>query len=135
MKSVTRLKEKILFKNQQNWTIVDRTRAILMSKTSIFCPNLQYKHCCMLWRKPCGLSCNIFINPPVIYKRFKLRKKDLFRYGIFHIFAKINSPYAKMGGSPLYSIFELQRIKILEPFQNFPYVKLLCCLHWWSYFD
>ena len=41
----------------------------------------------------------------------------------------------KWGGSPLYSIFELQRIKILWPFQNFPYVKLLCCLHWWSYFD
>ena len=35
---------------------------------------------------------------PVIYKRFKLRKKDLLRYEIFHIFAKINSPYAKMGG-------------------------------------
>ena len=62
------------------------------------CFDLQYKHCRMLWRKLCGLSCNIFINPLMIYKRFKLRKKDLFRYGIFHIFAKINSPYAKMGG-------------------------------------
>ena len=62
---------------------------------------------------------------PVIYKRFKLRKKDLLRYGIFHIFAKINSPYAKMGGTPLYPILESQTAKAPEPYQNFLYDPLL----------
>ena len=47
---------------------------------------------------------------PVIYKRFKLQKKDLLRYGIFHIFAKIDSPYAKMGGTSLYPILESQTV-------------------------
>ena len=100
-----------------------------------FCFDAVATHCMLLWLKPCRLSFNICISPQEKFQNFKLLKKMYFENRMFTFYWTKLFCICENGGSSLHSIFELQRIKILEPFQNFPYVKLLCCLHWWSYFD
>ena len=67
-------------------------------------------HVMLLWLKPFGLSCNIFISPKIIIKEFKSQKRVFLKWQNLYIYAKINSLYGKMGGTPLYPILKSQTV-------------------------